>query len=646
MEFDFWLDDYYILQNENVSFQGEIDSPNDMKGNLTIKIGKKSDSGYEYPEKWIIFDDEIDLIEGKNKLEDIIGNLGWKPESEMLSDYYKAYANLKTEIGEKRPYELFFVKGIGNLFLINSTINKNSISLNESINLTINIENEEGFNLSFDYGFFIENLKTLDGLKDAVFISNSSIDNLIIKEVLFYWNETDNIISGNYSLVPFIRFNINNETVERVGESQDLEILGFDDLGEPTLNIIDYEDSSFGKFSKVMIEYSSNNYDKDLVFHVYGYPKQIVSDYDFEGVKANDFSDMDIEYSVKRDNKYVIGIPYLLKPNCDNYYEKGIYRLRLRVFEKTNKEWTEWDTVDFNISIDGKNEYLCPTKSSSSSSASSISIPTSLNNDNKDEFTYGDVSYFLDIPEKINDDFVIKLNYSNKKNFTSIQVESYLYSGKKLSEKNIISKNIYENESGNIILKNIILDHERKDEYKIIIKINSSKRKSIKTYSKIVEYAPEKNSIKSFYTLQEKYQDSIKLFGSLDNGFGNVELLSLTNRTYKAAEDKIMFEEKIFPGINHFFLILKDKFNKTLDVKRLSLFSDGESIEKYEGQTITVGFNGWIENKSENLGVLATGNTVAPIDIDLGRSKLKKLINILLVFISIIGVFHFWRRSY
>jgi len=646
LEFNFWLNDYYLLENESLIFLGDINSPSNMEGNLTIKIGKKSDSGYEYPEEWIVFDGKIDLVKGENELNDFIGNISWKAKDEILSDYYKAYASLKTEIGEKRPYEIFFVKDVGNLFLINSTINKEKILLNDSINITLNIENEDNHNLSFDYGFIIEDLKTLEGVKDVEFISDGFIENLSSKEFSFVWNETNNLISGNYSLIPSIRFNIENETIERLGEEYKIEILGFKDLGEPTLNIIDYEDSSFGKFSKAIVEYSSNNYDKNLRFHVYGYPKQVVSDYNLEGIKANDLSSIDLTYSVKRDKDYVIGIPYLLKPNCDNYYETGVYRIRIRVFENSEDEWIEWDTFDFNTSIAGKNEYLCPVKSSSSGSSQSISIPNSIEDKEKNEFNYGDVTYSLGIPKKISNKFSIEINYTNKRNITDIRIESYLYSGKKLSRENIISKNIEENESGKITLNNIVINHEEKDEYKIIVKINSSKRKSLKTYSKIVEYEPEKNTIKSFYTLQEKYQDSIKLFGSLDNGFGSVELLSLTNTSYTDANDKMIFEEKIFPGINHYFLILKDDFNNTLDVEKLSLFSDGNLIEKYKGQAIKVGFSNFIEDNNENGGILVTGNTVSSIDLDLGKTKLKKLINILLVFIFIIGAFHFWRRSY
>ncbi|OVE75011.1 hypothetical protein BVX95_00550 [archaeon D22] len=647
LEYDLEISDDFIEINESLEFLGTINSPNKTYANLTIKIGIKSSYGYDYPEELILFDKEIELKEGVNNISELTNNLSWTPTDE-LSGEYKAYSRLVTEYEEKRPYKIFELRTRGNIFLSNFSI-EDMIRIGNLTNINFTINNEENSSYNVSYGIRINDFRTRTEKSDHYFICNKTqIQNDTTENLTCKLNIT-NFITDNYSVYSFINFSYKNNVLYKETHKEKVEFIGLEDLGEPTLKILSYDTkNSFGSFSNILINYTSANYDKNLSFYVYGYPKQVVANHGFSGVTASDYdTDNSVLIEVIRDKNYLISIPFLLKSNCDDSYDNGEYRLRIRGYDTRLDD--ELLTEDFYINISGKKEAFCPASCSSSSSSSSSKSTSVSTSKPSNEFTYGDVKYYISIPKLITSNFIVKINLSNELNITNkLYIESYIYSGKtRYSDDNKMMIELAPDEKKTIEIKNIIAKKESKD-FKVMVKINSSIRKSIKSYSEevIADFAinTKQNQIKSFYTLQKSYQEDLKLFFSLENDYGKVALISDYKEEEIILEDnKTKFEiiDKIFTGINNYYVLLKDENNNTIDVKKLTLFANESSIQELDKISPILIDSPVLESKKN--GVLVTGNAVKTTKIDLNPG-LKKLINYLLIFILITSAIYLWGR--
>ncbi|MBR9676421.1 lamin tail domain-containing protein [Candidatus Woesearchaeota archaeon] len=657
LTYDFRLSNNTIKNNETLFFLGQINNPyNITKANLTIKIGiKNNKGGYTYPEELVVFNKEIILKSGFNNLSELTNNAFWSNELSLLSGEYKAYSRLLSEVFDKRPYETFFLYSKANVFLDGFSISNQTILLNETVIFGFNISNYENKNFNVSYGFKIKKFKTLkQGLIDYQYIcNNTEIFAGKNEEFFCSWSKND-FISNNESfyVYPFIIFDYENNSVLREANRQKVVFVGLEDIGEPDFDILNSPSSvSFGRFSNVLINYSSNNYDQKVRFLVYGYPSQILCDYDFSSLSAsNALSSTSVELNIFRGLNYFVSIPFLLKPNCDDYYAYDNYRVRLRAFKKIGDSWVDFLTKDFYIDVDEKNSALCPVTKSSSSNQKSGGLVNVAYSGEKNFFTYSDTYFRINISENINSNsFFVVVNSTNKKELGNFTIESYLFSGRKrYSKNNKISFSLEENQSKEIILENIINQELVFGKvYKVMVKINSSKRKSVKSYSKevIISINDEKNSIKSFYTLQKNYDEGIiRLYASPTKQGGELVLMSSFGEQKKLGEEKVVFEEKIFPGINNYFLLLKEN-NKTVDVKELLIFANQTKIVVLENLKENL-FVGTQILETDN-GLKIIGKAITPITYDLGSDKLKRLIKYLVIFLFVsVGTFWFWRRSF
>lgn len=660
IQYSFSISNDTLQKDQKLYFYGNITNTNEeITANLTIKIGiKQNDGNYEYPKNMILFDSEIILKKGINTLEKIIGNLSWKSTEYLISGEYKAYSRLVTKYEEKRPYKTFFLYNKANIFLEEFESLNEIIMLNETTLFSFNISNEENEKYNISYGFRIKDFKTVnEGEYDYEnWCNTTEIENKTEIKILCVWNPGQNFIAENvtYTIYPKIKFEYENTTIIKEGKRITQIFNGLKDLGEPKLIIEKVKRASFGKFSNIIVEYESKNYGNKIKIITYGYPKQIISDYEFNGIKANDYDNpLHIEIETVRDKNYIISLPIIVKSNCDNYYSNDKYRIRIRIFKELNGDWIETLTEDTNIEIDGRNENLCPKKSIVTPSTN-IELSSIQPSGEKNYFTYGDVKFYIETPKKINsNNFKINLNISNTQNETKeFQIISYLYSGnKKYSEEKTEKIILESNKTEEIILENIINKKiENNKEYKIMIKLNSTERKTIKTYSKDTEIEiQENNEIKSFYTLQKKYAKFVKLYATTNDNLGEFELISEFGTQRKTIEKinttKMFFEEKLKPGINTYFLLLKNN-NRTQDVKKLLIFANETEIRIIDEikEKVDVGlelFANTEENFKENL---INSNAIKTITYDFTENR-KKLINYLLLTISIMGISSYlWRR--
>ncbi|MBN1503151.1 hypothetical protein JW930_06400 [Candidatus Woesearchaeota archaeon] len=270
--------------------------------------------------------------------------------------------------------------------------------------------------------------------------------------------------------------------------------------------------------------------------------------------------------------EYVITIPILIKPNCNENYEDGKYKVIIEGLEESDWEY---------MRIEGITSSLCKKSTKPAS--------TSEQEKSIEEFE------LMDFVDTYGVDEVVKLkininNEDSKKHDYSIW--SYVYRGPKCysgeREQNKVSISLKSGENKIIELCNTLLNVSP-GEYSVKIKILKDDQKTEKEITRLVTFTDvhqqsQSNKlprIRNFYTRSKKYSPEINLYASVDNyreGLRAVIDSYLETKQTNVTENNVKFSAKIAPGKNLFFLKLLEGEN-LLDVEELIIYmNDSESM--------------------------------------------------------------------
>ena len=521
-------------------------------------------------------------------------------------------------------------------------------TLNISGNITTTFSNTIQANLTIKVARRIN-----DGWKYSWYIAEDYQTAIANKSYLgdtsgnnFSWKVPDDLISGEYKVLATLQYRLGNDTRYNYG-SKEFYVQGLEDLGEHNLTLIDVPAKMrFGGIEKAFVRFDSNNYDfENISFVAYIYsPRWASIDFDDTTLRTRPYNTrVAVKLrSVSRGESVYLAIPLLAKRNCDGDFESGDYKAKVRVYED-GKDLIE---KTFGIYISGKNDAMCPKTEIRYKSVLS-SVAEHKENTEKDHFIYGNVRFMISIPKKIGRDFDINITAANpSKETKNFQVWSYVYSGKDaLMEKGKNKKELIlsGNENRSFVLKNKVTEENipLKD-YRVMVKINASNRKTVRPFSKPAEFYPEslesakekqkRPKIKSFYTRARRYNEKIRLFAGCDTKNHTLILESLIGSDKKRCEGTTYFDVKIGEGANLFFLSLTGD-NETYDTKKLLIVANDTGLQSFsENSKIYEIMNA--QQKKEETGTesLITGQSVRkPVILyESSREKLKKLIKYLL----------------
>lgn len=541
---------------------------------------------------------------------------------------------------------------------INLNISNNSLNLNNLLNIDINISS---------------NLKEENNPKLTIKIARNISDNWKYSWYIidgynitsnftntFSWNISNDKILGNYKILATLKYDNDNKSRYKYSD-EIFYINGLEDLGEHSLSIIKIKDEiKFGEITNILIKFSSNNYNFDNVSAVaYLYsPKWASIDFDDNTLRTKPYETNAAQNlgNIDRGSNYFISIPLLSKRNCENDFSSGLYAGNIRFYDN-NEIIIE---QKFNITLSGKNDAMCPkTIYKSSQTSSSGSATPAVNEQESNKFKYDDVQFEIFAPKNITNEFNINISITNQalvdKEFS---LWSYVYSGKTAlmdRKANLEKITINSNQTKTIILRNkITVDDIPIKEYKIMVKINTTNKKSEKTSSYPVEiikgHENKDIKIKSFYTKAKNYNEKIKLFASCDLNNYNLTLDYSYESVNKKCNDSTVFEVSIQKGINVFFLSISDK-NKIYDAKKLMIYANDTNIETIDDykkiKNYETNYLGYMPNSKIMANNLITGKIIGKDQIiyQSKNIKLKKLINYLLPTIIILGIYMVYRRK-
>jgi hypothetical protein len=453
-------------------------------GNITAKIKRHDGS-------WI---DIFNVTAGGLNIfpGGIIYDINWTSLINMSTDEYRLYVrydyvfdDVPTYIYSSSSEGLFNISGIGNVFILNwSLVLKNFFNQSDQLNFSIYIKNNETDNKNLSIYFVIDELNRLDGnsnffcINYTIELNSTALVNCTIEM------PDDMITDGVNEYESYIKISFFNgeNLLERSGSIIKINVSGLIDYGKSSMDIISYRPQArFGDYSFIKIKYYTGNYNHSVRLLAYGYPNQIISDFSGDSVTASSYqSDSLFEIdNVTRNQTINVVLPFLIKPNCDQFYSEGSYRVRVRSF---NPSWDEIATEDFNITMYGRNPYFCqscPTVvcGSSGGSTSSQQMPYEL----------------LEYPTSAgqNDEFSIKIKVINYMS-VSKKFEAYSYvsdetkpvtlgyngsewDGTWSANKNDIT--IPPSSSATFVLRNIVENGTEPGKYNLYIRISSGEKK-------------------------------------------------------------------------------------------------------------------------------------------------------------------------
>lgn len=354
--------------NVTINFTN-TDDDTDYAGNLTVKIKSKVSGSWEDYQTILSQTDFVLRANGTR-----IFSFNWSVPDDAISGLYDVYTRFdywfEGSVRYRTKTEEFDVSGLGNVFLTfwNITSPRN-LTLGDSLDITVNITNNETEAHGIGLNIIIEDLKTVTmGKHDEIIdCGTSSLENKTsVVEDCTLALPNDVITNGieEFDIFPRINFTYHNTTITRIGDSKKINITGLADLGDSELAILSSPSQTrFGGFSMVFVKFYSGNYKySETKFLAYAYPKQILMDLDGNGITASSYdSNVVVNISgVQRDQNIYLTLPLFLKHNCDDYYSDGSYRIRVRTYKPESSMWKEIITEDFNLSVSGRNEGFCP----------------------------------------------------------------------------------------------------------------------------------------------------------------------------------------------------------------------------------------------------------------------------------------------
>ena len=159
--------------------------------------------------------------------------------------------------------------------------------------------------------------------------------------------------------------------------------------------------------------------------------------------------------------QYEQTIPLQLKPNCNEKYDDGNYRIMIEGLDEEDSDWVE---------VKGITSTLC------SSSSKKCECPVSTHNDSTKKKDYE----IIDYPEKIEEDFFVKVRlYNDDEEKNEYKIWSYLYEGPVCysgeRKDNILDLSLESDEEKvvNLLVKS---DKGLNGEYKLKVKIKKNEQ--------------------------------------------------------------------------------------------------------------------------------------------------------------------------
>jgi hypothetical protein len=592
-----------------------------INGSLIIKIGKeKPEGGFEYPEDYILINQEIVLDTNSNTtLNNLFGNVTWTVPSNAFTGRYKVYAPFSSDVQNRRPSELFDVYGIGNIAIDSWDINSYDLNLvNNTLNVSINITNNESFSYQINLTIVVEDLKTVSGGEDdfEFFCEYFNISNNTqsLRTCTFILpNDTITNSTQDFDIYSQISFVYDNTSIVKKSNEKEINITGLDDLGEPVLSIISENISSkFGDFTTVLVKYSANNYNFPLRFIAYAYtPKRMSNDLDGNTIYKK-FCEVDTAIELdnfERGETIYFSLPLFIKDNCDNDYNTGTYESFARVCEFKD-EWNYMTPTNdykksFNLTITGENNANCPvTKYLSSSSednsvASGFIGSSSVNNQNIKRFTYDNVKFELNFPDEIgmNKEFFVDVKINNTADVKKVfSIWSYVYKGRTVlmeREENLINITINQGTELSFNLENKITKKDIAiDDYRLMIKIKSTGMKTTKSISNPVDLIfnqRNSNALIMDFSLKDKNGKRIELEATIQSSSDdNLKLILESNLNSQEKDIEIkarkeythIFEEEVVEGNNFLFLKLMNN-EQIIDIKELIVSLNDNEMKSF-----------------------------------------------------------------
>lgn len=538
-------------------------------------------------------------------------------------------------------------------FDVSITISSDNLTLNQTLTISGNITSTFGYEKNATLTLKIAR-NTSSGWNYKWYLASEEqkkVSNITL--INYSWMIPEDFIIGNYKILATLEFMDDNYSSHHKYSDVLFFVNGLEDLGEYNLSLVKHPDSMvFGGIENVLVRFDSNNYKvKNASFVAYIYEPRWAS------IDLNDNTLMTRPYEknvavrfdeIQRGTTTYIAMPLLSKRNCDDDYAEGTYKVKVRLYEDSDDILEE----TFNITLSGRNEAMCPKtiiKSSTEKSSASSEIIQADDIEKKDnEFRYNDVSFKIEIPEIIYDELTINITINNPINYTKeFEIWSYVSDGRKrLNEESNISISIKENETKIIKLRNDI-DNIDSGVYKVFVKINTSQRKTVKSYSKeiIIEKKIEKEEIHSFYIKAKKFSSEITLYANCE-GSGILTLENYDNYQIRECNKTTVFNVNINEGNNLFFLTLSDS-DSIRDVKKMLISANSTDIKSY---TDTKEIYEVIKQNNENplltRNNILTGSVIRnPVIYESSASRGKKLIKYLIPTVFIIGIALFMGRK-
>jgi len=426
--------------NDTIFINGTITNLFNITINGTLSIKFKQINMGNYPDNWIIIYQNVSIPTGIVSLSDITDNFTWTIPEDIVSGEYKGYVRFDLDKISKnktnRTYisdsVYFNISGIGNIFIDFWNASNFNLSVNDTLNISINITNNELKPCNIGVFLIIEKFKTISEGEQTKSINcnNIEIKNNTTQKIRCNWTiPSDALTTKNLKIYPKINFTYHNLTIEKRGKEKKINIYGLEDLGKPNLTIISFTpELKFGDFGTTFIKFYSGNYNYSLLsFVTYAYkPKWATKTLSGNTLRSKPCEqDVAVKLkNIKRNQTIYVAIPFFVNQNCDNDCPNGDYIFNIKVCSNLNNSWNEViRDAKYNITIKGKNPSLCPK--------TKIIYKTKETSKKKSEVLEMKILNLTTTVIK-NHEFTTTIKLKNKANKRiSFEIYSYVYKGKK-----------------------------------------------------------------------------------------------------------------------------------------------------------------------------------------------------------------------
>lgn len=210
--------------------------------------------------------------------------------------------------------------------------------------------NETGFNGTlFDSSFSLSNSGETLVLKNSTHTINLTYDQPPEGKSLCYVNDTWAVCEPTPGEAnrPYVeQSEQKNESNTSVTPLQNQTAGVREENDDSTMRVVSYPKKlAFGSDSQLVVV---ANIEERAYVYAYGYPKRVLVDNEGRGLSAGDF---DGDASVVVESSGYVFVPIRTHANCDDRYESGVYRIRVRI---AGEYGDELETEDIFLELDGK----------------------------------------------------------------------------------------------------------------------------------------------------------------------------------------------------------------------------------------------------------------------------------------------------